>query len=686
MRRPGRLSVIFVILTFILNLFFSPAAFGFKSGMICAKDLNGDGEIQENEYASCDEYYTCPDPNGSECDENHQCVVTSEPDCPLGDYPCKNGTCTKIGVCQSKQIPYTKYVCPVDNKVYDQQNTCNNNCIEVGVCERQCINCVSGTQTSEVVQKRRRRAKDRWKLQVLNGRYIRYCEDLVSSSSKCGEWIDLFGGWGKSVVLRKRKRRAKAGVGIEYDGAGHLRAICRTSLIWYSGPWVSIYGSGSSSKNCDINFGFEIKNGKIRILVSSKRGSWIDLPHFGYKCSLNGSTYSSLSSCQSSCRRGKTCITHIDHITKWKCSLNKKLYDTKDQCTSSCYESARCNCPSGYSYSDDDICKEVLSCDRNWRCPFPGGSECVDIDMNDTYENDAKFEDGEGEFKYYDDNAWGDDGSCEGQIIFFNGQPQECLTAGIKTGFHNCCNECKSEIKNDLENAMSMYRGLKVVSGIWKTVTVAYRAAKAYSYLSSLGEAASFIDSASLASQFKLSESAATAVMHAGSMEGAMQGAIQATYFSAPAIWTTVGWFAASLILEQGLKIFFGGCNATSVLTACYKEMGLCHYVGKRCVKKWPAVGCVQRSKVYCCYNSKLARIINEAARQQLETLQGWGSAKFPVCRGLYPEEFQMLDFSKIDLSEWYEDIKTRAMENIQQKMEENVEKFKQEYQQPGTD
>ena len=34
-----------------------------------------------------------------------------------------------------------------------------------------------------------------------------------------------------------------------------------------------------------------------------------------------------------------------------------------------------------------------------------------------------------------------------------------------------------------------------------------------------------------------------------------------------------------------------------------------------------------------------------------------WGSAKAPNCEGFTPEEFQMLDFSQIDLSEVFADI-----------------------------
>jgi len=77
---------------------------------------------------------------------------------------------------------------------------------------------------------------------------------------------------------------------------------------------------------------------------------------------------------------------------------------------------------------------------------------------------------------------------------------------------------------------------------------------------------------------------------------------------------------------------------------------GKCHYVGSYCAEKWLGV-CVQRKKTFCCYSSPLARIIIEAAHEQLNI--PWGDPKHPNCRGLTPEEFQRLDFSRIDFSEW---------------------------------
>ncbi|MFH1019100.1 MAG: conjugal transfer protein TraN [Pseudomonadota bacterium] len=52
---------------------------------------------------------------------------------------------------------------------------------------------------------------------------------------------------------------------------------------------------------------------------------------------------------------------------------------------------------------------------------------------------------------------------------------------------------------------------------------------------------------------------------------------------------------------------------------------------------------------VYCLFNSRMGRIIQEQGRGQLQQFKpdgNWGSTGAPNCEGFRPEEFQMLDFS----------------------------------------
>jgi len=105
----------------------------------------------------------------------------------------------------------------------------------------------------------------------------------------------------------------------------------------------------------------------------------------------------------------------------------------------------------------------------------------------------------------------------------------------------------------------------------------------------------------------------------------------------------------------------------------------MCHYIGDYCQQKWPLIGCVQRANTYCCFNSKLGRIIHEQGRAQLRQFGAggdWGGAENPNCRGFTPEEFQMLDFSRIDLSEYFGDIQTKSASRVQEDMQRQVSDF----------
>ena len=80
-------------------------------------------------------------------------------------------------------------------------------------------------------------------------------------------------------------------------------------------------------------------------------------------------------------------------------------------------------------------------------------------------------------------------------------------------------------------------------------------------------------------------------------------------------------------------------------------DRGLCHKVGTYCSSKVLGV-CVTKRDAYCCYESKLSRIIQEQGRPQLGLT--WASAKTEQCRGFTIEQFQRLDLSRMDFTEVY--------------------------------
>jgi len=127
-----------------------------------------------------------------------------------------------------------------------------------------------------------------------------------------------------------------------------------------------------------------------------------------------------------------------------------------------------------------------------------------------------------------------------------------------------------------------------------------------------------------------------------------------------------------------------GQCKEEEKDLASSKAEGLCHYIGRYCSEEID-LGfteiCIEHKKTYCCFNSKLSRIVHEQGRPQLQSdISSWGDPENPNCQGFTPDEFQMLDFSRIDLSEWYGDIQVKARDQIENEMQESVQGFYNEF------
>jgi hypothetical protein len=103
-----------------------------------------------------------------------------------------------------------------------------------------------------------------------------------------------------------------------------------------------------------------------------------------------------------------------------------------------------------------------------------------------------------------------------------------------------------------------------------------------------------------------------------------------------------------------GTSLHLASCSEEEKLLAQLKDKNLCHQVGTYCAKKVLGI-CVSKKTSYCCFGNKLLRLIQQQGRAQLGI--GWGTAETPSCRGLRPEELGRIDFSRLDLSEVFEDI-----------------------------
>jgi len=103
-------------------------------------------------------------------------------------------------------------------------------------------------------------------------------------------------------------------------------------------------------------------------------------------------------------------------------------------------------------------------------------------------------------------------------------------------------------------------------------------------------------------------------------------------------------------------------CTPQEISEATNQHNGLCHVVGSYVSSRLLMIDMVKK-QTSCCFSSKLGRIFHEQGRPQLTSFGtdgGWGTPKSPVCRGFTPEEFQSLDFSHIDLSEYEADLSSK--------------------------
>jgi conjugal transfer mating pair stabilization protein TraN len=97
-------------------------------------------------------------------------------------------------------------------------------------------------------------------------------------------------------------------------------------------------------------------------------------------------------------------------------------------------------------------------------------------------------------------------------------------------------------------------------------------------------------------------------------------------------------------------------CNEYEARLALKEGAKLCHTVGTYCSTCLRILGscasCTEQTTSKCCFNSMLARIINEQGRAQIG--KGWGNETAPDCSGFTVAQLQSLNFAAMDLSEFY--------------------------------
>ncbi|MBI1919713.1 MAG: conjugal transfer protein TraN [Geobacter sp.] len=284
-----------------------------------------------------------------------------------------------------------------------------------------------------------------------------------------------------------------------------------------------------------------------------------------------------------------------------------------------------------------------------------------------------------------DDGQRDQDGNCLDQLYVFNGKGSRCRPPGLTVGYINNCCESDSVGSDDMGSNISM-----VANGIqtaYEIGQVAY-----YSNLVTSGAATltplvgtTSVGIVTATGTTTVSGAVATGVSTAaasGTTGAAAIGSGLQAYVGALLNPATI---AVAIVVMVVMKVLMGnGCDQGDIQTGMQAASKDCHYIGDYCEKKWPLVGCVQKAKGYCCFNTKMARIIHEQGRPQLQSFSadgGWGTPISPNCRGFTPDEFQSLDFSRIDLSEYFGDIQKDLDTKIQGAQTKIHDKVQQKFQ-----
>lgn len=332
---------------------------------------------------------------------------------------------------------------------------------------------------------------------------------------------------------------------------------------------------------------------------------------------------------------------NLDPICPAEYSYNPK----NDRCEKILNEQA--SCPVDYDY--DEITKQ---CQKHWithACPYGEQYQCVmrmgapRCSPNSCFDpNTEKVEE--------DDDIDGtmlinngdvnEEGLCLDQVYIFNGRAQKCRTKGVQTAFKDCCESDGKVLKDGGGSSAQSQMTSASIQAIYQASAAAYNAYSAGATMAEAGNA----------------------------FTSGFVGAFDPTSLAVS--------IAIAIVMDYLAK----ACDQIETETALANSSSMCVYVGEYCKEKWLG-RCVQKAKSYCCFNSQLAKIINEQGRSQLKSFEnvgnrGFGEVKSPQCRGFTPEEFQALDFSNIDLSDYYEEITHRAQSEVQETMESMTEEY----------
>lgn len=163
--------------------------------------------------------------------------------------------------------------------------------------------------------------------------------------------------------------------------------------------------------------------------------------------------------------------------------------------------------------------------------------------------------------------------------------------------------------------------------------------------------------------------------------------------------WLKVGTYSdtavTTYVIGEDTRVYCNNCKGSG--TFCFllgtengildekksyemSKKGLCHYLGTECTDRLNLIIgsiCLVNTRKYCCYDSKLARVLVEQSYLQLG--KDWNAG----CNGLTIDDLNSLDFSTMDLSEIEDELANKINlqdSTITNQMQQTIGNFYQDF------
>ncbi|HJD59646.1 MAG TPA: conjugal transfer protein TraN [Rickettsia endosymbiont of Omalisus fontisbellaquei] len=121
-----------------------------------------------------------------------------------------------------------------------------------------------------------------------------------------------------------------------------------------------------------------------------------------------------------------------------------------------------------------------------------------------------------------------------------------------------------------------------------------------------------------------------------------------------------------------GRSVGLSRCNAEERALALKRGKGQCHLIGTYCSKRAKITKrCLTKRTVFCCFNSKLAKIFQEQGKMQLG--MNFGVPQSTNCLGFTVPEVQRIDFSKFNMEELFSDVLMQAQRHESKNLPNNI-------------